>query len=106
MALANAVQTALRPSQIVTWTRDDGTPENLTGATLTGKIRDYAGVVRDITGTLTLTTPATGVFTWAYSAVDVAEAGQFLVQFTASFGSSPTPAKTIAATWNVYEAVT
>lgn len=103
MALAYAVQGALRPSQIVTWLRSDDSPEDLTGATLTGTIRNSAGVVRAITGTLSVTTAASGIFTWAYSAADVTSAGNFTVQFSAAFGSSPTPARTLMAKWVVHE---
>lgn len=106
MALAQAIQDSLRPSQIITWTRGDGTPENLTGATLTGKIRDnVSGTVRAIAGTLTVTDATAGVFTWAYHADDVADAGKFMVQFMAAFGDNPTPARTIASEWFVYEAL-
>ena len=105
MALAQAIQDSLRPSQIITWTRGDGTAENLTDATLTGKIRDnVTGVVRDIAGALTVTDATAGVFTWAYHADDVADAGKFMVQFKATFGDDPTPARTIASEWFVYEA--
>lgn len=105
MALAQAIQDSLRPSQIITWTRGDGTAENLTGATITGKIRDnVTGEVRAIAGTLTLTDAPAGMFTWAYHADDVADAGKFMVQFKAMFGDDPTPARTIASEWFVYEA--
>lgn len=105
MALAQAIQDSLRPSQFITWTRADGVAENLTGATITGKIRDNAiGVIRDIAGTLTVTDGADGVFTWAYHADDVATAGKFMVQFKAVFGDDPSPARTIASEWFVYEA--
>ena len=105
MALAQAIQDSLRPSQIITWTRGDNTPENLTGATLTGKIRNnVTGTVRDIAGTLTVTDGANGVFTWAYHADDVADAGRFMVQFKATFGDNPSPVRTIASEWFVYEA--
>jgi hypothetical protein len=106
MALANAVQDGLRPSQVITWSRADGTAENLTGATITGSIRSIAtGVTRAITGTLTVTTAASGIFTWAYSAADVADSGAFDVQFDASFGSNPTPAKTLLTPWLVDESL-
>lgn len=105
MALAAAIKGAKRPSQTITWTREDGTAENLSGATLTGFIRNMrTGATRSIDGTLTLVTPASGVFTWAYGDNDVNESGQdFEVQFVASFGSAPTPAKTKAASWIVYD---
>jgi hypothetical protein len=106
MALAAAVQGATRPEQVVTWTRADGTPENLTGATLAGKIQSIGtGVTRAIAGTLTVTTAASGIFTWNYHADDVADDGSFQVQFTATFGSNPTPARTLPQRWTVHKAL-
>jgi len=104
MSLADSVAGALRPSQVITWTREDDaeTPENLTGATITGVIVDNdTGAVRAIAGTLTLTDAANGVFTWIFNAADLV-AGSYLVQFTASFPSGTTPAKTKASDWTVY----
>ncbi len=106
MALAHAIEGGTRPSQVVTWTRDDSTPEDLSGATLTGTIKNSLGVVRAIAGTLTVTTAASGIFTWAYHAADVATAGKCRVQFTATFGTTPTPAKTVIADWVVLPAQT
>lgn len=106
MALANAIVGATRPSQVITWYRADGTPENLTGATMTGKLRNrQSGEVRDIAGVLSVTDGAGGVFTWAYDADDVATVGRYDVQFTAAFGTSPTPARTIVDRWAVEEAL-
>ena len=106
MALASAVQGARRPAQEITWTRDGSTAEDLTGATITGWIRNRnTGVTRAIAGTLTVTSAAAGVFTWTYSAADVADAGEFDVQFNAAFGSNPTPARTITAKWVVTAAL-
>jgi len=107
MALASAIQNAKRPSQVITWTRADGTAEDLSGATLTGYVRSYqTGATRAIDGTLTVTTAASGIFTWAYGDNDVGEAGNFEVQFWASFGSAPTPAKTKIAEWRVLRHLT
>ena len=106
MALAQAIKDSTRPSQIITWTRGDGEPENLTGATLTGKIRDSGtGETRAIVGDLTVENGSLGTFTWEYAAEDVAHAGSFLVQFAATFSSNPSPARTIASEWYVYEAL-
>jgi hypothetical protein len=49
---------------------------------------DSAGVSRAITGTLTATSPDSGLFTWAYSALDVGTVGRFLVQFKADYGTT------------------
>ena len=100
MALAPAIAGALRPSQVITWTRDDGTAEDLTGATITGTLKPSGGVVRAIAGTLTVTTAASGIFTWAYAAADVV-AGMYEVQFNAAFAATPTPARTYITSWLV-----
>ena len=106
MALANAVQGARRPGQLITWKREDGTAEPLTGATLTGVIRSRtSGVGRAIAGSLTPTDAAAGVFLWEYAAADVFEAGHFDVQFTASFATGITPARSFTERWTVFEAL-
>lgn len=106
MALASAVQNGKRPSQLISWTREDGNAETLTGATITAKIRRQGqGSSEDLTGTFTVTDGANGIFRWDYSTADVATAGQHRVQFTATFGSSPTPAKTFIAEWTVKESL-
>lgn len=106
MALANAVAGATRPSQVITWQREDGNPEILTGATLTGKLYNKrTGVTQAIAGDLSVTDAANGVFTWDYDAADVATAGEYSVQFTAAFGASPSPARTIETDWTVLSAL-
>lgn len=107
MALVNAIQGATRPSQSITWTRGNDTPEVLTGATLTGVIQNKQTLLsRAIAGTLTVTNGANGVFTWDYAAGDVATAGHFNVQFTATFEDAPTVAKTYVIEWEVKSALT
>lgn len=100
--LADAVAGGLRPSQTVTWSRGEGVREDLTGATLTGKIRSNTdGAVRAIAGALVVIDGPNGQFRWDYATGDVVE-GEYTVQFVASFGSSPTPAKTVEASWRVH----
>lgn len=102
MELADASQGSRRPGQSLTWLDASGVPVNLTGATVTGAIRSRkTGTARAITGTLTVTDAASGVFTWAYSEADVADAGDFDVQFTAAYSAGVTPAKTFVAAWRV-----
>ena len=102
MALAAAVQGARRPAQAITWKREDGSAEDLTGATLTGHIRNRAtGTTRAIAGPLTVTDGTAGVFRWDYAAADVAEAGRFDVQFVAAFTAGLSPARTFVAQWEV-----
>jgi len=106
MALAAAVQGALRPEQQITWTDADGDAVDLTGATITARIRNLSsGVSADSTGSFAPIDAANGVFVWSYSSADVATAGQFIVQFTAAYGSAPTPERTVATSWTVHEAI-
>lgn len=105
--LADAVKGGRRPSQQITWTRADGIAEDLSGATLSGILtHQRTGETRTITGDLIVTDGASGVFTWAYSAADVAESGRFNVQFTAVFAADPTPARTAITSWRVLETLT
>lgn len=104
MALPNWTQGARRPSMALTWyVLGTTTPVDLTGATITGLIRSSSGVgaATAITGVLTVTDGAAGQFRWDFSADDVANAGAFKVQFVATFGSNPTPAKTFKSDWHI-----
>jgi hypothetical protein len=83
----------LRPSLEVSWQRDDGTPEPLTGATMTGTIEDRQGNSRAIAGELSVLDGAAGTFEWAFDAADLAAPGTYQVQFVAAFNTAPTPAK-------------
>ena len=106
MALAHAIVGARRPSQIITWTRDDGAPEDLTGATLTGKIRLYSQTTSQaIVGSLTVLNGAAGTFRWDYDDTDVETAGTHEVQIVAAYASGPTPAKTFVTEWVVKESL-
>ncbi len=106
MALATAVKGGLRPSQVITWTREDGTAEPLTDATLSGWIRSRTtGETRAIAGTLTVTDGAAGQFRWDYVAADVQSAGAYDVQFNAAFPTGQTPARTFVQQWTVKEAL-
>jgi len=100
MALADAIAGALRPAQVITWTRGDGTPEDLTNATITGILLPDGGAKRNIAGTLTATSPTLGIFQWDYALADVV-AGEYLVQFNAAFAQVPSPAKTRTERWRV-----
>lgn len=87
----------------ITWTDDDDVAINLTGATITGEIKNMVtGVEAAITGTLTLVTAASGIFSWARSAADVATAGVYRVRFTATYSDTLTT-KSFAADWRVLD---
>lgn len=106
MPLATAVQGALRPAQAITWGREGGGAEDLTAAALTGTIRNRAtNAARPIAGTLTVTDGPAGAFRWDYAAGDVAEAGEFDVQFTAAYAAGATPARTFVERWRVAAAL-
>lgn len=104
MALPNWVAGALRPALSITWTREDDTAEDLTGATVTGILHPATGKPRAIAGVLTVTTATSGIFRWDFVAADV-KAGTYKVQFNAAFGSGQTPAKTFVTEWVVKESL-
>ena len=101
MTTIRRVVGGLRPSLAIEWLRDDGVAEDLTGATLSGTIEDRAGNTRSIAGTLSVLDGAAGTFEWAFAAGDLAAPGTYQVQFTASFNTPPTPAKSFAAEMTV-----
>lgn len=87
--LPRAIQGATHGSITITWTlEEDGSPDNLTGATISAAIKDDKnGVTRAATGTFALVDAENGQFSWSYSAEDVATPGCYAVQFKANFGS-------------------
>lgn len=106
MALASAIVGAKRPSQTITWTDEDGDAFDLTGSTITARIRNrssYVTVTSD--GTFTLTNALAGTFRWDYGTTDVSTAGLYEVQFTATFPSGTTPAKSVTELWEVTESI-
>lgn len=105
--LATVAQYSERPRVTVLWTHADGTTgEVLTGATISGYIKDLSSnVTRPIAGTFAITNAAAGVFTWMPDPADVADVGAYQVQFEAVFGSEPTPARTIVYEWEVAESI-
>lgn len=105
MALADAVQGGRWPAQQITWAPEGGGVANLSGATITGKIRSSSGVTRAVAGTFTVTDGPAGVFVWQYAAADVADAGIFNVQFTATWPDGLTPGKTFIVPWIVAESL-
>lgn len=105
MALSNAVQGARHSGQSITWKKSDGTAYDLTGATITARIRNQrTGEARDADGSFSLTTPASGIFAWAYGATDVQYPGRFDVQFKAAYSDSKHDL-TFSAEWEVEGAI-
>ena len=100
--LESVVAGATRPSQLITWLDSEGTPLDLTGATVTGCIQSLTnGETRAIMGFLIVTNPMAGQFRWDYSADDVQSDGVYVVQFTATYLLGPTVARSKAADWTV-----
>ena len=88
MNIPNAYKDAILPALDLTWRREDGEYVDLTGATLTGRLYNKGTAsAKDITGTLSITKPVQGRFNWNKSAGDVDTAGQYLVQFKATYSS-------------------
>jgi hypothetical protein len=106
-SLSTIAQGSERPVLTVIWCHADNTTgEDLTGATITGYIKNLdTGDVVEIQGTFAITDAANGVFTWTPDPADVAEDGAYQVQFSAVFGSEPTPARTAVFEWEIVESI-
>lgn len=105
MALPPATQGARNTPALITWVDTDGTPKDLSGATITGRIENRVdGVDRAADGSFALVDAANGVFSWTYGVLDVGTPGNFFVQFKATFGGS---AYDIShrEEWDVYVAI-
>lgn len=86
MALPDAAQLEDGRVVTITWLKqgtttpeDISSPTSFTGAIESGSGPTYTKVA--ISGTLTVTDGANGVFTWTWNATDTILTGQFLVQF-------------------------
>lgn len=105
MALSNAVQGATKFPQLITWTDTEGEPVDLSEATITGRIWSAVVAPRNIEGPLQLDGDGSeGQFTWTYHANDVAIAGTFRVQFTATYAGN-LKARTLQEKWEVKPAI-
>lgn len=86
-ALPDAVAGSKLTPLSLTWQDEDGTVKDLSGATITARIKAVAtGVASAATGTFAVTSSTGGVFTWSFSAADVQTAGNYTVQFKATVG--------------------
>lgn len=106
MALPDSVKNSDHTSILITCQREDGSVVDLTGSTLTGVFKNKVTLVnKNITGTLSLVDAIGGQFRWLHSsgsAGDVANAGNFKVQFTATYGDS-TKEISIPEDWQVVD---
>ncbi len=97
MALPSRPAGSIRRPLVITW--EDLT---LTGATITGTLQPMGGVVRPIVGALV--TVNSTQFSWQPAAGDVV-AGNYKVQFVATFPSGATPEKSTVEEWVVEESI-
>jgi hypothetical protein len=105
ITLPAAIEGARKRSLTITWKDTDDVAIDLTGATITGKIKNMStGVTASIDGTLALVTAASGIFSWTFGAVDVGTVGFFKVQFIATYAGALTN-KTFIADWEVKDAL-
>ena len=105
MSIPNAVQTSRRPTLRITWQRTNGEYIDLTGATITGTLKNKSsGATSAITGTTTVVDALKGAFTWAFSTADVTTAANFYVQFKAAF-SDGTFELSVSESWEVVAAL-
>lgn len=105
MAVVKAVQGGRWPPQPLVW-EIGGQPVNLSGASLTGSMLNRGtGTTRAISGQLTLVDAVRGEFVWYYAPEDVAEAGEFDVEFVAEFTEGEPPVtlrgKTFLSRWSI-----
>jgi len=70
----------------IVWEQLDGSPLDLTGATITGVIQG-GGIIFGVTGLLTVTNAVQGRLTWEPSDQDTAIAGILTLQFSATIGA-------------------
>jgi len=104
ISLPNWVQYARRPSLLITWLKEGtNTPESLVGATITAlrAVEPLSNVAVPVTGTFEVTDGPGGVFRWDLGEEDVATAGTLQVQFTATYTTGPSPAKTFRVRWRI-----
>jgi hypothetical protein len=105
--LSTIAQGSERPILTLTWQHADNTTgEDLTGATITGYIKNLAtGDVVEIQGTFAITDATAGTFTWTPDPFDVAEDGAYQVQFSATWPGEPTPGLTAVFDWEITESI-
>ncbi|MCB8942528.1 MAG: hypothetical protein H6658_02010 [Ardenticatenaceae bacterium] len=89
---------------LLTWTDEAGNPEDLTGATITGRIKNkQAKASRDVAGSIVPTANAAeGEAQWTFHVDDVV-AGQYEVQLKAVRAGKPW--LSFVADWEVEEVI-
>lgn len=105
MALPQGVVGATHASILATCQREDGSIVDLTGATMSGVIKNKrTGDKKNIVGTFALVDATGGQFRWTFATGDLDTVGHFTVQFTATF-SDATLERSLLEDWEVVEAL-
>lgn len=100
MGLPTAQEGGLRPPIIITWMYNNE-PMDLTGAAISARIYNYADkITRNSNGVFNVLIPLDGVFEWQLSEED-ATAGNYKVQFVATFPSGLSPLRSNTLEWIV-----
>lgn len=101
--LDDSVQGSTANPPLITWNKSDGTAQDITGYTITGRLYSIERrTARAITGTFDLVSAATGIFRWNRSAADLADTGIFEVQFIGT--AATVPNITYTELWHVLPA--
>lgn len=108
MALPDIVVGSNHTALTITWQRKTtAAAVVITGATITARMTNkdphVSPATRNVTGILAVTVGASGIFTWTFSAADVATPGDFDVYFIATFADT-TVEKTYADTLRILPA--
>lgn len=99
--IQGATHTGLR----ITFLDENASAYDLTGATMSARIKNIStGGATAATGTFSLVTASSGIFTYIPSTADVATAGVYKIQFIATY-SDTSKDKTFVVPMQVYEAI-
>jgi hypothetical protein len=101
--LEASVQGSTANPPLITWSKSDGTAQDITGYTITGRLFSIERrTARAITGTFDIVDPTDGIFRWNRSTVDLAQEGMFEVQFIGT--AATVPNITYSSLWQVLPA--
>lgn len=104
MALPSVIEGSKYDPIDITWADEDGTARDLTGATLTGRLKnEETSEITVIDGSLVLLDADDGIFTWTLGDNDVGTVGKFFVQFIATYAGGES-ARSVAERWCVNDA--
>ena len=104
MSLPKAVVGSNHTAILVTCRREDDSIVDITNSTITGTRKNKrTNTTTTLTGTMAIVSGTGGQFRWTYSTADVAIAGSYTVQFSATFADT-TVERSLLEDWDVIEA--